>query len=643
MRFTILPLTLLVAPAVHAQNVSPLPAQGRDVVRESDDAFGRRIGVEDVGLYSESEVRGFDLQSAGNYRIEDHYFVRAAGLLQPVTQGTAIRVGVSALRTDFAAPSGVVQYALPDAVAGMHATIEAGWWGGSGPVVLPRLAVSTAEGDFGVSGGVQLSLAQRYTDGTRGDFIAFGVVPRWRPAPSISLSAVWSRNLFTRGASTSYSVNGAPPARIPRRTDRTQSWMEVRNTSDLAGVMADIETGAGWTFGASVFRSSLPYQRNVFNLIRLPRNGAPAEASGLLYGAETRRSISAEITAAKRFSTGQLQHRLLVMVRRRDSTASSDPGAAFQLGQYPDMDNPPERDRPVVMLDRRRLRDDVNQWTAGFGYRLSIGDKAEIRADVQRIDYEKQARALDGSVTDNQSRPWLYGGALSVAITPALTAYASFTRGLEESGVAPANAINRGDILPAAISRQSELGLKYPIRGGPTLVAGLFDLSKPLLGIDARGAFGFVGTVQHRGAELSLAGPLTPGLSVVVGATYLDARARGELIDLGLYGVRPINRPSMVAVASATWRVPWIDGLAIDGGVTFRSERYGDRTNSFTLPSYATVNLGLRQTITFSEKAFTLRARMTNLTDRFAWNAGNSGLLNPIAPRAVTLTLSAEL
>ncbi|AJP70772.1 TonB-dependent siderophore receptor [Sphingomonas hengshuiensis] len=643
MRFPFLPLTLLVAPAAQAQSASPPPAQGRDVVRESDDAFGRRIGVEDVGLYSESEVRGFDLQSAGNYRIEDHYFVRAAGLLQPVTEGTAIRVGVSALRTDFAAPSGVVQYSLPDAAPGTRATIEAGWWGGSGPVVLPRLAAATAGGEFGMSAGVQLSLAQRYADGTRGDFVAFGFVPRWRPAPGIRLTGIWSRNLFTRGASTSYSVTGAPPARIRRGTDRTQAWMDVRNTSDLAGVMADIEAGAGWTFGASAFRSSLSYQRNVFSLIRLPQNGAPAEASGLLYGAETRSSISAEVTAAKRFSTGALQHRLLAMIRRRDSMASSDSGAAFQLGQYPDLDNPPERDRPAVALDPRRLRDDVDQWTAGFGYRLSIGDKAEIRADVQRVDYVKQARALDGSVTENASRPWLYGGALSVAITPALTAYASFTRGLEESGVAPANAINRGDILPAAISRQSELGLKFPIRGGPTLIAGLFDLSKPQLGIDARGAFGFVGTVRHRGTELSVAGPLTPRLSVVVGATYLDAHAQGELVDLGLYGVRPMNRPSTVALASATWRAPWIEGLAIDGGVTFRSERYGDRANSFTLPSYAIINLGLRQAITLDGKPFTLRARVTNITDRFAWNVGNSGLLNPIAPRAVTLTLSAAL
>ncbi|NWP75048.1 TonB-dependent receptor, partial [Escherichia coli] len=90
-------------------------------------------------------------------------------------------------------------------------------------------------------------------------------------------------------------------------------------------------------------------------------------------------------------------------------------------------------------------------------------------------------------VTEQTTRPWLYGGALSVGITSRLTGFASYARGLEEAGVAPANASNRGAVLPAAISRQAELGVKYAFAGGPTLIAGLFDLSKPILGIDAGG------------------------------------------------------------------------------------------------------------------------------------------------------------
>ena len=56
-----------------------LEARAQDnAIGGADDAFGSRIGQESIGLYSESLVRGFDLQQAGNYRIGDTYFVRAA-------------------------------------------------------------------------------------------------------------------------------------------------------------------------------------------------------------------------------------------------------------------------------------------------------------------------------------------------------------------------------------------------------------------------------------------------------------------------------------------------------------------------------------------------------------------------------------
>ncbi|MGK6356695.1 TonB-dependent siderophore receptor [Sphingomonas sp. DT-207] len=642
MRETICCLSLLAVPSAHAQVAPALPQSG-DVVRASDDAFGRRIGIEEVGLYTESEVRGFDLQSAGNYRIEDHYYVRAAGMLQPVTQGTAIRVGANGLRTDFAAPSGVVQYDLPDGSPGAQATIETGWWGGSGPVMLMRAAAGTHDEGLSLAGGLQIGAQQNYTDGTGGDFFAAGLIPRWSPAPGVRLTGIWSHNWFTRGADTYFSSPDAAPPEVTRDIDRTQPWMDASNQSELIGAMADVDGGAGWSFGASAFLSTLDYRRSVFNLIRLPTAVAPAEASGLLFGEEGRRSFSAEITAAKRFSTGAIDHRLVAMARRRESVVRSDPGVAFMLGPYPDLDAVPELPRPPITLDPRRVRDDVWQWTGGLGYRLSIGDTAELRADLQHVSYRKQARGLDGTTMRETSRPWLYGAALSVGITRALIGFASYARGLEEAGVAPANAVNRGAVLPAAISRQVELGIKYAFRGGPTLIAGLFDLAKPLPGIDAEGAFGFVGEVRHRGAELSLAGPVTPRLNAVLGATWLDARIEGELVDNGVIGDQPIGRPAVMALANLTWRLPNVKGLTIDGGVSIRSERYADRQNRTTLPGYAVFNLGLRQRFEVDGYPLTLRARVANLTDRFVWNVGNSGLFTTNTPRVLTLTVTGEI
>ena len=51
--------------------------------RSAADAFGERVGTEQSGLYNESQVRGFDLNDSGAYRIDDAYFSRAASAERP--------------------------------------------------------------------------------------------------------------------------------------------------------------------------------------------------------------------------------------------------------------------------------------------------------------------------------------------------------------------------------------------------------------------------------------------------------------------------------------------------------------------------------------------------------------------------------
>src|SRR5687768_870064 len=91
-------------------------AAGQDnAVKSAVDAFGERVGTEQSGLYTESQVRGFDLNDSGVYRIDDAYFSRAAALNDPVLAGVGVRVGVNAVRLAYPAPSGVVNYRLRQA------------------------------------------------------------------------------------------------------------------------------------------------------------------------------------------------------------------------------------------------------------------------------------------------------------------------------------------------------------------------------------------------------------------------------------------------------------------------------------------------------------------------------------------------
>ena len=95
-------------------------------VKSAADAFGERVGTEQSGLYSETQVRGFDLNDSGAYRIDDAYFSRAAALNDPVLAGVGVRVGVNAVRLAYPAPSGVVNYRLRQAGPGERAAARRG-------------------------------------------------------------------------------------------------------------------------------------------------------------------------------------------------------------------------------------------------------------------------------------------------------------------------------------------------------------------------------------------------------------------------------------------------------------------------------------------------------------------------------------
>jgi iron complex outermembrane receptor protein len=259
------------------------------------------------------------------------------------------------------------------------------------------------------------------------------------------------------------------------------------------------------------------------------------------------------------------------------------------------------------------------------------------------VRYRKSVQEPGEAPSSNRSTPWLYSGSATLAASDRLTVFASHTRGLEEAGSAPANAVNRNEVLPASLARQSELGIKYRLADELSLIAGLFDITKPFPGLRPDGVYGFVGDVNHRGAELSLAGPLTPRLNLVAGVSLMKAELSGLLLDNGTIGAEPVGTPERLILANLAWQVPWVDELALDGGITLRGGTEANLSNSLQTPGYAIVNIGLRQGFKMAGQDLSLRARVTNLFDRFAWNVSSAQLYYFNGPRAFTLTLSGNL
>src|SRR5205085_4654408 len=104
-----------------------------------------------------------------------------------------------------------------------------------------------------------------------------------------------------------------------------------------------------------------------------------------------------------------------------------------------------------------------------------------------------------------RANPWLWNATLAVNLFRGLVAYGGYTRGLEDSGVAPEIAVNRSEAPPALITSQKDIGLRYAL-GPMRLVVGGFEVEKPYFNLDTGLVFRDLGTVRHRGLEISLAG-----------------------------------------------------------------------------------------------------------------------------------------
>ena len=124
-----------------------------NVAAQAVDAFGEKVGSEQIGLYSEQQVRGFSLQDSGNYRLDRSYFIRSANIVGASLDGTTIRVGINALGIDFPAPSGIVEYRLAEAAPGAREEVEFALRDYGGKALFLRGSAATQDGEFGAAYG----------------------------------------------------------------------------------------------------------------------------------------------------------------------------------------------------------------------------------------------------------------------------------------------------------------------------------------------------------------------------------------------------------------------------------------------------------------------------------------------------------
>ena len=603
-----------------------------NAVRQAGDAFGSTVGREVIGIYNQMNVRGFSPIAAGNVRIDGLYFDPVVPPSTRISRTTTIRVGLSALGSPFPAPTGLVDFGFrrPGDKAAASVLFAADEWGTLNAEVDATLPASD-QLSFGLGASVR---RESGADATRENNFGGTLIARWNPAPGLTLipfASVLHQSLDDHRLSFQTAAEFLPPL-LPRRQRFGPDWVNGRGLDINAGMLADWQVASGWLLRAGLFRSSRTRDRQMTSLIRNLQPDRTGTQRVIVDPQLDFAAVSGEVRLTRQIDEGPRRHQIHLAVRGRNGDRRFGGSDILELGPV-QIDTPSQVPEPVFNFSRQQL-DDVKQVTGGIAYEgrwLRVG---EIAAGLQWTDYKKRIDLPGGGVQATNDRLLLYNITLSANITDALVVYAGTVNGLEESGIAPGNAANRNEALPAIRTRQFDAGLRWALTDQIRLVAGVFDITKPYFNLDAAGRFDVLGDVVNRGVEASVAGPLTRTLSIVAGGVWLWPKVSGPgVIAGGAIGPRPVGAISQRLEFSADWRPPFAPGLSFDSRIAYRSSETATVSNRVAIPARTIFDVGGRYRFNLAGKNALLRVQVANLFDTQGYDLRGAGAYGPIPGR----------
>jgi iron complex outermembrane receptor protein len=597
-----------------------------NAVINADDAFGQSVGNERVGLYSSDDVRGFSPVEAGNGRIEGLYFVQGSSPGGRAVSGNTIRVGLSAQGYPFPAPTGIVDYSLFRNFGGLGANLRMEYGQYGSPILLADSQLPLGD-NAGVTLSLNLSERERH-EGGRANNLGLGATIGLRPWAGAEIIAFASDFRFSKDPAppVSFPDGDYLPPEYRRRELLSQPWALRDNSNTLLGVVAKLPFG-GWRVDGGLFQSGRRVPKNYIDLFTRLRPDGTTPSRIIVADGNNRDDVtSGELRLTRSLVTGAVAHKLMVSVRGRSGKREFGGQQRINLGESTLLLRD-VRDRPAITLGRKDI-DRVRQGSLGLAWSATMPGRFSIDASITQSRYRKDvdfasSTREDVVVRDNPLTASVTG---SLSITPRLVLYGGHVRGFEDAVVAPDIAVNQGDAPPALRTRQTDFGLRYVLPGNIRLMAGLFTIQKPYYNLDPGLVFRELGSNTNKGAELSLAGQVLPGLNIVTGAVLLDSNISGLLVESGQIGRRPVGTSRRRIIFDADWRLDsGTSPLSFDISVNSLSAQVGNAKGTLLVPGKPLVDLGLRYRFTLGFAKALLRMQMNNVTNAYSWSVASSG------------------
>lgn len=609
-------------------------ASDANVLATATDAYGERVGTEQVGLYNENQARGFSLRDTGAYRLEDGYYVRAVPLADVMSDGVSVRLGLSNARSILPSASGLVDYRLARVSdSDQDSMLRIGIKQQGSPYFEAQQAIRASA--LTVLAGVGINPLMTYGDGTKGWSIEAGAVSRIKSGSGASMTVFFGNKETSFGGNYGFrSESGEQPPHLTPGRNYSAPWAKTRFNEVAIGALLESAPSAPWRGSASLFYARTDFGHDDFTLLSTGTDRT-ANAVTVITGPQYSDAVSAEARMLRDFAAGGLRHTLIVGFRGRISNVSRAESLEIGHGRI----NLDALNYGVAPL-RPKLgsvgRDRVKQWAATAAYQLQTRGGLEIRAGMHPTVYDKTVFREIGGGSRARDTQFLYNVSAILTRSP-WTFYAMRVRSLEESGVAPQFAANRNEVLPVVSANLTEFGLQRPISPTVSLSLAAFEIEKPIPGMRADGVFDLVGSVRHRGLEISLGGSITPATRLLFGGMWLRPTLSASERGMSLPGKRPVGVSETRVVFGLEQKIA--EGLSIDGQANWHGPRWADAANSWRTKGYALLNLGARYRFKVRNGDMMARLLIINALADDSWAASPNNLFQRQGPRMLNLSI----
>ena len=609
----------------------------------AEDVFGTSFGLQSVGLYSPTDARGFSPQQAGNLRIEGLYFDQeSANVGSCIVRQTTMRIGIAAQTYSMPAPTGIADYSLriPGDQWAFSGTMSRGPFTGATfqleeqmPIEANRLSADVCVANY---------LNVTPDNDRHDDWKMFGTTLRWQPVSGTEVVPFWSSvQGGDREVLPTVYTNGAISIPMFRERDlQTQPWSSQGWQMRNFGVVSRSTFSDHWKLASGLFHSQEHDPPSYYPYLDLT-GGRSADSVLDVPPPVNVESTSGEMRLVGTTTHGKHQEIFEVSLRGRSVRRSFGGDDTIDFGNVTLSQSipapPPALNFTATSLDR------VRELDVGTSYEERWQGVGSIAFGVIRENYRRTITIPGIEPATDRLMPWRINSRFTVVSTRDLLFYGSYTQGLEDSAIAPSNAINRGEPPAASRTWQVDGGLKYTPLQDLRLILGGFRIDKPYINLDTAGVYRPLGRIQSSGIETSLSYE-AGGFTVLAGGVLLKPRIdssgpQSQVIGTEPLGPVPLTLTVNLDVAPPAWG-PWAAGMAINR-LSSRPETLDDQ---MSLPPLTTLDANIRHRWKWDDGSATLSLGVTNLL--------NTHGLRVIAPyfivwpepdRAISLTLTTDL